>query len=64
MLNDEGNAEEYEVLDQFFMKHNDKETMKEATESYLGHASKLNLTDGKYCDEYGGTVEYLENFFR
>ena len=62
LLDDEGAAEEYKILDQFSMKNNDKETMKKAIETYLGHARKLN-TDGKYCDEYGGTVEYLEMFF-
>ena len=38
------------------------ELISKAIEAYLGHARKLN-TDGKYCNEYGGTVEYLEMFF-
>jgi len=62
LIDDEDADEEYKILDQFSMKNNDKETMKKAIEANLGHAKKLN-TDGKYCNEYGGTVEYLEMFF-
>ena len=58
VLGDEPENYEYKIIEQYLMKNGDTNTMKKALEEYLMHASKLNL-----ANEYGGTIEYLNQFF-
>tara|TARA_Y100000768_G_scaffold116232_1_gene85835 strand:- start:232 stop:567 length:336 start_codon:yes stop_codon:yes gene_type:complete len=58
VLGDEPENYEYKIIEQYLMTNGDTNTMKKALEEYLMHASKLNLTN-----EYGGTIEYLNQFF-
>ena len=57
-LVDEPENYEYKIIEQYLMTNGDTSTMKKALEEYLMHASKLNL-----ANEYGGTIEYLNQFF-
>lgn len=58
VLGDEPENYEYKIIEQYLMTNGDTSTMKKALEVYLMHASKLNL-----ANEYGGTIEYLNQFF-
>ena len=58
VLGDEPENYEYKIIEQYLMTNGDTNTMKKALKEYLMHASKLNL-----ANEYGGTIEYLNQFF-
>ena len=58
VLGDEPENYEYKIIEQYLMTNGDTSTMKKALEEYLMHARKLNL-----ANEYGGTIEYLNQFF-